>query len=807
MSTNLRRIMCLNIVIGALFRLIVCVCIFCQFAQSSTSSRQQNVVAGSGNSKTKRQDDSNQVEIRYINYTNSDANTKPLLASEPELIEAQETNRSTAVSNLPPNSELIVEPIAPPSLPVYNNHAIKLHQTPVRTRTMFKSVSNNPPKKDIIDGNESSQLMSSFSTAPTQALQRSNKFAPLQLNASNNPLAPDDAAGWAPIVELERSARSNLSQYTYQIRSQQSGDVKFRPERQNLIGLADGHAIGSVSNPIARLSTSNIDNSDPHEGVESSPPFINLSRPQDLLWQQLMLQRQLSSQPYSSLNGYPNVRPNIQHSVHLRPLSGANSAAHTFRLAHPSNIMHSLPAHLRPDQSTDSSPFYSSASLSSLRNNNNAVSTNPTDLLAASLEDSSESNGLDTASKGLAQLMQNTYSSSDPLVNDYLTQTSSVQSLGPPASSASSSNSNEPDPALVALFEHVFKNVLGTNAAANTQAPNLIPSTTSTTTTTTSTTTTTTPAPSEAQPVAQMQSVFAPTTARRNKPTMGNANGGEEPILLTSPFDPNNFNDFKHQIAQKVPSESSAPSAVTKVNWPSQADVMNISLNPIPPNELMMSSPTALLSNRPKRKVANKKRRQESPDVSGGSYPPRRPEVKVRKRPRVSIGNRPYRYEVAPSSQGSKDLQPSETFHKWKYAKYPWLRPDYEDDEEEGETEINLRFFNNFSRAGPFAGVARVAAPTALVASLAFLILSNISLAATIIVHVISTFLRAFGNTNSTSGTSKFYQRRFGHALDLLAPIDNLTKLKANGTVSQTSRSIDTSLEDKIRTFGSKLSR
>lgn len=83
------------------------------------------------------------------------------------------------------------------------------------------------------------------------------------------------------------------------------------------------------------------------------------------------------------------------------------------------------------------------------------------------------------------------------------------------------------------------------------------------------------------------------------------------------------------------------------------------------------------------------------------------------------------------------DLQPAQTFHKYR-------RPYNEDDEEEqeGETEFNVRFFNNFSRLGPMSRLARYGGGFALFVSLAFLVLSNVSLAATLIAHGVDSFLR-----------------------------------------------------------------
>lgn len=151
------------------------------------------------------------------------------------------------------------------------------------------------------------------------------------------------------------------------------------------------------------------------------------------------------------------------------------------------------------------------------------------------------------------------------------------------------------------------------------------------------------------------------------------------------------------------------------------------------PGYNQMVPPPDYYAERPRKKNKNKKKN---------------PSLKVNKRPRNAYGQQP-------SSQASNvnpafynynsntDLQPSATFHKWKY---PWLyRPD-DEDEEEGETEVNIRFFNNFSRMGPFGTVARAGGGATLVVSLIFLILSNFSLAATVIAHGVSSFLRQFAS-------------------------------------------------------------
>lgn len=81
------------------------------------------------------------------------------------------------------------------------------------------------------------------------------------------------------------------------------------------------------------------------------------------------------------------------------------------------------------------------------------------------------------------------------------------------------------------------------------------------------------------------------------------------------------------------------------------------------------------------------------------------------------------------------DLQPADTFIKYKY---PYPPPFDEDDEDSGETEVNIRLFNNFSRVGALTPFARGGVSALLVMSFAFLVISNISLAATVIAYALS---------------------------------------------------------------------
>jgi len=174
------------------------------------------------------------------------------------------------------------------------------------------------------------------------------------------------------------------------------------------------------------------------------------------------------------------------------------------------------------------------------------------------------------------------------------------------------------------------------------------------------------------------------------------------------------------------------------------------------------------------RRRPTKKRAKKSPGHSLAG-----PVVRVQKRPRQSSGPAKFHQHNSPT-----DLQTAGTIHKWKY---PWLYQD-DEDEEEGETEINLRFFNNFSRMGPFGGLARSIAPASIFVSVVFLILSNISLAATIIVHGVAALLRNLAqNTASSPSTSslghngpKFSLGREARLLDFHPPSANATELTSH---------------------------
>lgn len=217
----------------------------------------------------------------------------------------------------------------------------------------------------------------------------------------------------------------------------------------------------------------------------------------------------------------------------------------------------------------------------------------------------------------------------------------------------------------------------------------------------------------------------------------------------------------------------------------------------------------------PTQRKRKKSKKRNKHGVNGPSGHSKQPQIRVAKRPRAGTGN-PGFYDV----NSQNDLEPSATFHKWKY---PWLygpnagafRPGDEDEEEEGETEVNIRFFNNFSRMGPFGQLTRAGGTATLVVSLAFLIISNISLAATVIAHGISSFLR---NHGSPDRTKTIVRKRETTAMpaaqkgsdDLSfysssANLDSRSSL-ANDTSSITTTSTTiapgTDLNEKIKSFG-----
>lgn len=210
----------------------------------------------------------------------------------------------------------------------------------------------------------------------------------------------------------------------------------------------------------------------------------------------------------------------------------------------------------------------------------------------------------------------------------------------------------------------------------------------------------------------------------------------------------------------------------------------------------------------------NRKRKKNKKRKSGS----KQPQIRVAKKPRTGSGN-PGFYDA----NSQNDLEPSATFHKWKY---PWLygpnagfRPD-DDEEEEGETEVNIRFFNNFSRMGPFGQLTRAGGTATLVVSLAFLIISNISLAATVIAHGISSFLRNHGAPDRTKNvvrkretTNQPDPQKALKVLNLFSH-SNLGSLRFRAKTSSTTTTTTTTtsttttappsidLNEKIKSFG-----
>lgn len=225
-----------------------------------------------------------------------------------------------------------------------------------------------------------------------------------------------------------------------------------------------------------------------------------------------------------------------------------------------------------------------------------------------------------------------------------------------------------------------------------------------------------------------------------------------------------------------------------------------------------------------RKRKKSKKRNKNGANGAGGSS--KQPQIRVAKRPRTGTGN-PGFYDV----NSQNDLEPSATFHKWKY---PWLygpnagafRPGDEDEEEEGETEVNIRFFNNFSRMGPFGQLTRAGGTATLVVSLAFLIISNISLAATVIAHGISSFLR---NHSAPDRTKTIVRKRETTAMPAAQKgsvdlsfysssiLDNNNSLRSSSTAittkttntttgssttTSTTMAPSTELDEKIKSFG-----
>lgn len=207
-------------------------------------------------------------------------------------------------------------------------------------------------------------------------------------------------------------------------------------------------------------------------------------------------------------------------------------------------------------------------------------------------------------------------------------------------------------------------------------------------------------------------SVFEPPTTN---PQSNSVHGGHQIPLMTVQSNPNQVDHSNNQGATHI--HPLHPPIVMNSSQGNQMSYLQT------PSEF---SPTTLPSTRNKKNKSSKGQNGSKRNTKKSS----RPLIHVKKNPLASESNR--MHEVS----SPNDLQPSSTFHKWK-------RPFYDEDEgEEGETEVNIRFFNNFSRMGPFAGIARTSGAVALVVSLAFLVISNVSLATTLIAHGIYNLLR-----------------------------------------------------------------
>lgn len=189
------------------------------------------------------------------------------------------------------------------------------------------------------------------------------------------------------------------------------------------------------------------------------------------------------------------------------------------------------------------------------------------------------------------------------------------------------------------------------------------------------------------------------------------------------------------------------------------------------------------------------KRRKKSKRPKGS---PRSPQIKMQKRPR---GNSRQQMHETDSQQ---DLQPSATFHKYKY---PWYRPD-DEDEEEGETELNIRFFNNFSRMGPLGGLARVGGTATVIMSLVFLIVSNFSLAATVIAHGIAGIMRNLGQGPERTKVTSGREARHLYSTDgtnTTTTTTTTTTITTNPPAPlRAKREAHGKLDDRIRAFSEK---
>ena len=317
-----------------------------------------------------------------------------------------------------------------------------------------------------------------------------------------------------------------------------------------------------------------------------------------------------------------------------------------------------------------------------------------------------------------------------------------------------------PEPAMVSMFESMFKTLIqtaGNSASTNQQASGQLAAQA----------THSTQAPATQQ--QQQQASSATTTSAPQPP----------------------------EQAAKQSMISQQPSFARPSLEQQQASGLHQQLNRPPLLQSSSSSPLhdpyaefRPMVRRRKRKKGGTGKGNDVPQLLAGPFQSAansNPLVRVQKkaRQRGGGGGGGQRGQKFREHNASTDLQPAATLHK---LKHPWL---YQDDEEEedGETEINLRFFNNFSRMGPFGGVGRVVGPASMFASIGFLILSNISLAATIIVHGIAALLRNMSQANSGlpdssplvghHGPKSFH--RLGRILHSI-PIDSEASTSRSGT-------------------------
>lgn len=309
---------------------------------------------------------------------------------------------------------------------------------------------------------------------------------------------------------------------------------------------------------------------------------------------------------------------------------------------------------------------------------------------------------------------------------------SSSQPLTPPT--------NVLDSALMSVFENLFKTSAANSAQTQIQASQgLIGA-------------------EQQDPLHQQQQAIAQLTTSINKQQQSGQTNQNKSLNLIN--DQHNTNEIKFPQAATPNLNNNHGSQTMPVPIPQPLNQISSSDHHHHQNQAIIypqdSIHDPMYASYPKRR--SKKKRKKS-DKSDGV---KSPTVRIAKRPRAGPQQQFYEHN------SPTDLQPSATFHRWKY---PWLYRPYDDDEdeEEGETEINLRFFNNFSRMGPFQGIARSAAPVTFIISLVFLILSNVSLAATVIVHGISTFLRSLSSQQQQVGSSPSPHKVSGRLAKLLS--------------------------------------